>query len=99
MNIRCETLEDYQALNAQLSGEKNYDSEAVRNETGTERYSTETPQPVYIDENEIVYQEQNAEGTLSEVYMMPLTSGMATVLMMMRGKRVYDDNFNFVFKS
>lgn len=97
--ILTTSLEQYTALNDAVTMGRNYQLESVQHETGTFRYATDTPEPIFFDEDLTIFTEQNEQGTLSEGYMFPVTSELATIVFLMKGQKFYTQDFNFLFTA
>jgi len=98
-HILCTSIEQYNALNEAVTNGRNYQFESVQHETGTTIYASSIPEKIYFDEDKVIHSEQNEGSTLSEGYLFPVTTELAQIVMLMKGQKFYDQNFNFLFNS
>ena len=97
--IKTTTIEEYNALNDLASVIRNYHLASVQAETGTTSYASADPVQKWTDEEGLIFDEQNEEGTLSICYMFPVDNYIAPFMMQVIGRKIYDNDFNFLLSA
>ena len=96
---RCNNIEEYNFLNDLFTRLANYHYPSVQHETGTSEYATPEPPAYFFDEEDVVYLEQNEEGTLTEGYLFPVDSLRSQAVFALRGRKFYNDQLGFLFSA
>ena len=85
-------------LNAKLSHAFGYSDPRIVQIWGTTQHLPEEPAKfVYRDEEGLFYNEQNEEGTLTELAVFPLPQLVMELIYMLDGAEVYDSNLQRIF--
>lgn len=112
--IRIATIDEYRLINTAVSQAMNYALPEIQQKYATERYATDEPTPMLVDENGVIYAHlgYDEEGSpiaplnsesepiaVEECFFFPFNDVLAQILLSVKGKLVYDGNYNRLFTA